>query len=62
MDLLYLSFLFICSLCHGFHFLLSEGLMEFVEEIDLGVSFNDGLSESDCGHFLSVIRSVNVST
>jgi hypothetical protein len=26
-------------------FLLSEALVEFVEEIDLGVSFNDGSSE-----------------
>jgi len=45
MDLLYPSFLFMCLLYHGFHFLLSEGLIEFVEEIDLGVSFNDGHSE-----------------
>jgi hypothetical protein len=45
MDLLYLPFLFICLLCHGFHFLLSEGLIEFVEEVDLDVSFSDGCSE-----------------
>jgi cbb3-type cytochrome oxidase subunit 3 len=62
MDIWYLLFLFICFLCHGFHFFLSEGLIEFGEEVDLGVSFNDGHSESDCVLFLPVLRSVNVST
>jgi hypothetical protein len=60
MDLLYVISFYL--LCHWFHFLLSEGLLKvFVEEIDFGVSFNVGHTESDCRHILSVIRGVNIS-